>query len=550
MSPFFRVVSLSTLLSFLAIGFAAGQPAYQPCPLLGALYPPPTIDKSSDEMKSFSVDFTGKFDQLIRTGKHEIYGEVTPNTSSFSVVLFSATGGNTNDDPIFYNYQYTAPGAKAKKNVSLNTVFPVGSLTQVFTVYAWLAKFGDEEWDSPITKFIPELLKVPTAGKIAVPWKDITIGSLASHMSGLARDSHACQLGKPCDRQHFIKTFSQLPPLFLPNTTPILSNAAFQLLAFALANKTPGGPKRSSGGSFNDVLQSTILRPLKMTRSFLLSSPPASNDIFGAGLNSSAPGEEASLSLMTSTHDLALLGSSILSSRLLPPSTTRRWLAPVSDTSNVRNGVGRPWEIYRAGISNPGPILNIFLKSGTVGAYSSYLGLSPDVKVGFAILAHDASGKAPDLNVHADIVAESIADLLGLAAKQAAVRYTGSFVGKGNDTAVEFKVSGDGPGLVVSKMVVGGKNVRAETAAKMGIEEGRLDFRLYPAMKTKTAHQFVAVYQDRDAPVDAGTPTCITWMTVGELGLGTVDRVVFGLDGSGRATSVEVPSGGVDLIRG
>lgn len=187
-----RIISLSTiLLSFFALGEAEDLPPYKPCPLFRAYYPPPTLDKSLDWVKNFTRDFTTAFDELVRTGNHEIYGDITPNTTSFSVVLFSGAEsgpGAAKDDPVFFSYHHTAPGAKAKENVSLDTVFPVGSLTQLFTVYAWLAKFGDTEWDTPITKYIPELLTGPTSGKLAVPWKDVTIGALASHMAGIVRN--------------------------------------------------------------------------------------------------------------------------------------------------------------------------------------------------------------------------------------------------------------------------------------------------------------------------------------------------------------------------
>jgi len=180
----YRILSALALWSFLRPSWAADQPAYQPCPIFRAYYPPPTIDKSSDVMQSFSKNFTATFDELVRTGKHEIYGDITPNTTSFSVVLFS-----TADDSIFFEYHHTAPAAKAKVNVTMDTVFPVGSLTQLFAVYAWLAKFGDKEWDTPITKFLPELLRPPTTpGKITVPWSEVTIGALASHMAGIVRD--------------------------------------------------------------------------------------------------------------------------------------------------------------------------------------------------------------------------------------------------------------------------------------------------------------------------------------------------------------------------
>lgn len=52
------------------------------------------------------------------------------------------------------------------------------------------------------------------------------------------------------------------------------------------------------------------------------------------------------------------------------------------------------------------------------------------------------------------------------------------------------------------------------------------------------------------APADAGTPTCITWMTVGALGAGVVDRIVFELElDKGVAVGVSIPARGVSLAR-
>lgn len=39
--------------------------------------------------------------------------------------------------------------------------------------------------------------------------------------------------------------------------------------------------------------------------------------------------------------------------------------------------------------------------------------------------------------------------------------------------------------------------------------------------------QFLAVYQDKAALVDAGTPTCVTWQGVGEPGSQVVEGVMF-----------------------
>ena len=46
------------------------------------------------------------------------------------------------------------------------------------------------------------------------------------------------------------------------------------------------------------------------------------------------------------------VGRSILQSSLLSQSITRRWLKPASFLENFAQGVGRPWEIYRAKIDN------------------------------------------------------------------------------------------------------------------------------------------------------------------------------------------------------
>lgn len=83
----------------------------------------------------------------------------------------------------------------------------------------------------------------------------------------------------------FINSFAQIPALFLPDTTPILSNAAFQLLAFALTS--------GQGNSFGGTLHRTVLQPLNMTQSGLFGEQQDGIEIFGDGLNASASGEQA-----------------------------------------------------------------------------------------------------------------------------------------------------------------------------------------------------------------------------------------------------------------
>ncbi|KAJ4186497.1 hypothetical protein NW767_008821 [Fusarium falciforme] len=517
---------------------------FSACPLVGAYYPPPTIDKSSKTFSQLQSKFTGAFDDLIKNGGSEDYGPISANTTSFSVVLFGGAE-SLRDDPVFFEYHYTSPEDQAttKANLTSTTKFPVGDLSMVFTVYAWLVKNGDN-WETPITKYLPGLARVK--GSLTVPWKDVTIGSLAGQMSGLSRQSQACAISEPCDYASFVRDFAKKPPVFLPDTTPIVSYAAFQLLAFAMESQDRHGRRKNSWGS---VLDDALLHPLNMKSSGLLC--PDDTDVFAIdGLNLSQIGEPGALSLVSSIEDLARAGHSILSSTLLSPAITRRWLHPNMDTSNLRNGVGRPWEVYRAGSTAISPVLDVLTKSGTIGQYASYFGLTPDFNAGFAILAHDSTveDRKLDLNVYADIVSESLGYMQASAAKELAQRYAGTYKAANGGAAV-LNITNNGPGLEIQNLTIGKVDAKAETAKKLGIKVADLDFRIYPTnVQDKSKHQFVAVFQDRSAPIDMGTPTCITWQEVGAVA-GVEETLVFLLDKDGSVVGFELPEAEVKFER-
>ena len=134
-----------------------------------------------------SSDFTTTFNQLIEKGGSDKYGPITPNTTSFSVVMFTGTDSRK-EDPVFFEYHYTSPRdlSDTGTNITSDTKFPVGDLTMIFTVYAWLVEMG-ETWDAPITQYLPELGNASNPN--GVSWSEVTIGSLAGHMSGLIRQS-------------------------------------------------------------------------------------------------------------------------------------------------------------------------------------------------------------------------------------------------------------------------------------------------------------------------------------------------------------------------
>lgn len=185
-----RSVMALNVLSLLNTTLA--QTVYQPCPLLQAYYPAPSLNKNSSAIQSFAQKFTSVFDSLIQIGGSDDFGAITPNTTSFSVVVFSGNEA-TGEDPIIFEYHHTATQLDTAENVTTETVFPVGTLTQLFTVYSWLVLTTDVSWSSPITDFLPELKQASLNTSeydigIGVDWESITVGSLVSHMSGLVRD--------------------------------------------------------------------------------------------------------------------------------------------------------------------------------------------------------------------------------------------------------------------------------------------------------------------------------------------------------------------------
>ena len=80
-----------------------------------------------------------------------------------------------------------------------------------------------------------------------------------------------------------------------------------------------------------------------------------------------------------------------------------------------------------------------------------------------------------------------------------------------------------------------------------------IDFRLYPTdLETGSKGAFRAVVQDKDALVDAGTPTCISWQQAADVfqrgGLPLYEFVLEMGEG-GEVVAVEAPALGVVFER-
>jgi CubicO group peptidase (beta-lactamase class C family) len=74
--------------------------------------------------------------------------------------------------------------------VTHDSIYRIGSISKLFTTYGLLLKYGSNNWERPLTDFIPELRGVPSNASAVdhVRWHEVTIDAWASHLSGIARD--------------------------------------------------------------------------------------------------------------------------------------------------------------------------------------------------------------------------------------------------------------------------------------------------------------------------------------------------------------------------
>ena len=162
------------------------------CPLYGPLLPRPTKLLQDPSIQAVAGILDGVVAQYIDNDN-------STGSQYFSYAVEVFTGSE--DKPLWSHY-WTAPNLKTLNStgvtkVDTNTVFRIGSVTKIFTVLSFLAKVGDGIWNDPITKYLPEIEEIASKASgspiYTTDWESITVGSLASQMSGLIRDCEATQ---------------------------------------------------------------------------------------------------------------------------------------------------------------------------------------------------------------------------------------------------------------------------------------------------------------------------------------------------------------------
>ncbi|KAK7587980.1 hypothetical protein V3481_010666 [Fusarium oxysporum f. sp. vasinfectum] len=526
-----------------------------PCPLLGAIFPPVQHPLKSSAFSDTIAQLNATFNELERNGTLEGFN------TTFYIQAFSAS------DTLF-QHGYVPPSMKGfltSGSLNEDTVFRVGSVSKLLTVYTLLAEVGMKRMNDPVTKWVPELAHAAGKNKgdptRKVQWDEVTIGQLSGHLAGISRnfgffdissviestnqnpelyglpilnkkEKPHCSVSdpslRPCSRKEFFQGITA--PTFLPITstanTPVYSNVAYQILAYALEGMTRKPFKKS--------FQSSLLDPLSMKRTGL--EAPKNKE------NAMIPENEQLSWWNVTTAD----GS--------PPSETRSWMKPITHTADVHMSVGMPWEIRRTYIPlgrSGARVVDLYTKNGAIGLYTAIFVLSPDHKIGYVALIAGAN-RAYLLSYLPDLLAQTLLPAAENAARDTAVkRFAGTFKGPKSQLTVTMDDT-----LVIRNWTRGDVDVIAMQAALTwpGLNITPV-LRLYPmGLKGNKRMSFRGVFEAQavnestaeaetnaiDANIGPFSGGCLSWGGVDSLTYGNigVDDFEFEVDGDGNATGL------------
>lgn len=145
------------------------------CPPMGAVFPAPQAPSQNKGVKSAASALKNTLDEQISS---------LFETSAMSIGVKSIH----EDEPLFtYHFTPPNPGSGARK-VGDNTVYRIGSVSKLFTVLAALQN-PDIDMNASVLKYLPQLNETRADDPIfSLDWEDITVASLAGHLSGVGAD--------------------------------------------------------------------------------------------------------------------------------------------------------------------------------------------------------------------------------------------------------------------------------------------------------------------------------------------------------------------------
>lgn len=256
-----------------------------------------------------------------------------------------------------------------------DTKFRLGSISKQFTalLIVKLAEEGKIKLDKPITAYLPNYPKA-TGDKV-------TIHNLLTHTSGIPNYTSFSNFGKDLSRnpftpEEFVKKFENLPLEFTPGEKFSYSNSGYFLLGYII--------EKVSGKSYEQFLQETILKPLKMTNTgydhsaIILKNRAAGYEkqnkktINAPYLDMSIP--YAAGSLYSTVEDLYLWDQALYTNQLLSEKSMESLFKPYIKAWDDYYGYG--WFIHETNNGDKGK-LKVIEHGGSINGFNTIISRVP-----------------------------------------------------------------------------------------------------------------------------------------------------------------------------
>ena len=385
-----RVALIAALSSLVVAGAAKSHDA-------SPAFPVPAWTHGAEDLETAFDTIADRLSALVSDRKYD--------TSSFSIEITSNTKTVWTQYHTARKQNETRPGVR---HVSGDSVYRIASITKTFTVLALLYQqsAGNLSLDDPVSRYVAELAE-PDSGEI--PWKDITLRSLASQLSGIPREamqsdlinelpdptkvglppaSNKCLLNcyeynnwSPCNRTEVLHNLKKRKPIFAPNQQSTYSNVNYLLLGLVLENVT--------GMAYHDYVRQTIFEPLDMSSSSL-EKPLDEHAVLplrqyrwdvDEGIHNPAGGIYSSSSDISKYVRYILTHYNALAKGV-------NWMMPASWSTGVNSFYGMPFEIFRTDriLRDSKRPVTFVGKAGGVEQYYSWMSILPEYGLGITMM--------------------------------------------------------------------------------------------------------------------------------------------------------------------
>ncbi|KAI0113490.1 beta-lactamase/transpeptidase-like protein [Daldinia grandis] len=468
-------------------------------------------------------------------------------------------------DPLLeLHHTPTILNSNGTSTIDSQTVYRLGSISKIFAVLS-LLKQDHVELDDPITQYVPELCELKgetdeVSDITTVRWSEVTLGALASHMSGISTDltidlasfpldwnevglpklNETSKTGcagvfglPPCNRTEFFRDFGKRHPVYAPFTNPVYSNIASVILGYAVEAIT--------NMTYDNYVKQSIFAPLSMTNTTIFNGPEKNTWGF-------IPVNETWFGVSFGYEDIA---GGFYSN------------TPATSTSSSGLLIGGPWEILRSNaVTKDKRLIEFYCKSGNLNSYNNMLCLVPDYDIVVTILSGGPQSNADLVDLVLTKVVQALLPAIEDAGKAEALpKFGGTYTDAATNSTITLSLD-DAPGFAVSNWVVRDvdviKNYSKFGALSSSPTSRPVSIRLYPTNLGSGSHDaWRAVFDigspEESAEKDANSfwpdASCHTWGSMDRLtyGFRSMDEWIFLLRDDGSAQSVDLRTFRVEL---